>query len=280
MRGASSGTVVGRAVVAGGDASTLERLAEAGDSQPGLRRLVPFWVALYEVQFATREELAAVHGACAWTLRRDRLLAGQAQLSLADLPLAADALAAWAREMGEVWRRYDPGSSLPTDEDWLARARQAFLDSTLAPGQRRECTLADMLAGLSIVPYVEWAAAGVAPTLQGEMEAWGRGSCPVCGGLPDLAILAGDPAARSLVCSRCTTLWPYTRVGCPFCRSGDGQVYYADGDGGHRLYVCLHCRRYVKAVVVPAGATVDPWAERLLTLGMDLAALEAGYGPG
>jgi len=266
--------------LAGGDATTLDRLRQAAQSQPGLCRLVPFWEALYAVQFATRDALAAAHGAFTWTLRRERVLAGQPQLDLADLPLSADALMAWARVMVDAWRRHDPGCSLPADEDWLARARQAFLDPTLAPGQRGELSFADTLAGLAIVPYLEWAAAGIAPTLQGEMEAWGRGTCPVCGGLPDLAILAGDPAARTLICSRCSTLWPYSRVGCPFCHDADQQAYYAAAGSPHRLYICPRCRRYLKTVMAQPGSRVDPWAERLLTLGMDLAALEAGYGPG
>jgi formate dehydrogenase accessory protein FdhE len=264
----------------GGDASTLERLAQAGRSEPGLRHLVPFWSALYRVLFAERARLAAAHGAFAWSLQRDRLLAGQPQLSRADLPLAAHALAACVQELARAWQRHDPASSLPAGEDWLARAEQALRDPTLAPGQRRELGFADTLAALSLVPYLEWAAAGIAPTLEGELEAWGRGLCPVCGGLPDLAILAGDPAARHLVCSRCSTPWPYARVGCPFCRDAGQQAYYADGDGTHRLYVCPRCRRYLKTVVAAGERRVDPWAERLLTMGMDLAALEAGYGPG
>lgn len=267
-----------RVLPAGGDATTLERLRQAAASQPGLRRLVPFWEAVYRVQFATRDRLAAALGPFAWSLRRDRLLAGQPQLGLEDLPLAADALAAWAQSVFEAWRPFDPACSLPEGEDWPARVRAAFVNPPEADGRRREQNFAGTLAGLALVPYLEWAAAGVRPTLAGEMESWGRGHCPVCGGAPDLAILSGDPATRTLVCARCSTLWPYPRVGCPFCRDADRQAYYAGEDRRYRLYICPQCRRYLKAVTAPPGDNIDPWAERLLTIGMDLAAREAGYG--
>lgn len=263
---------------AGGDATTLARLAQAAEIEPGLRRLVPFWQAIYRVQFATRDRLAAAFGPFAWSLRRERLLAGQPQLDLEDLPLAADALATWAQSMVEAWQPFDPACSLPEGEGWLARVRAAFLNPPEADGRPHEQDFAGTLAGLALVPYLEWAAAGVRPTLVGEMESWGRGCCPVCGGAPDLAVLSGDPAARTLVCSRCSTPWPYPRVGCPFCHDADHQAYYTDGDRRYRLYICPLCRRYLKAVTAPPAESVDPWAERLLTIGMDLAAREAGYG--
>ncbi len=97
---------------------------------------------------------------------------------------------------------------------------------------------------------------------------------------PDLAILAGDPAARSLVCSRCSTAWLYRRVGCPFCHDVERQAYYVDGDARYRLYLCQGCRRYLKTIDARRlGGNLDPKVERLVTIGMDLAALREGYGP-
>ncbi len=270
-----------RVIVVGGDETTAERLAQAARTRPDLGALVPFWSDIYRAQLAARAELAAQRGTFAWALRRERLLAGQAQLEPDDLQFDTLPLVAWVRALVEAWRPHDPSRSLPAGDDWLARVRQAFQDPSLAPGQCQDLGWSETLAALALAPILEWAAAGVAPQLEGELEAWGRGHCPVCGGCPDLAVLAGDPPSRSLICSRCNALWPYVRVGCPFCHDVDHQVYHSDDDEAYRLYLCLQCRRYLKALDVRRrGGRVDPWAERLLTIGMDLAALEAGYGPG
>ncbi len=264
----------------GGDATTLERLGRAAELRPDLARLVPFWAHIYRVQFAARGALVAAHGTLSWPLRDERLLAGRPQLEPADLPLDPEAIAGCVCDLAAAWRAQGAACALPLGEDWARRVRRVFLDATLAPGQRYRLGFADTLAFLALVPYLEWAASSIAPALQGEPEAWSRGSCPVCGGRPDLAVLAGDPASRSLVCSRCSTVWAYPRVGCPFCHDVEGQVYHAGDDGTHRLYLCPQCWRYLKTVDLRADACqIDPWAERLLTIDMDLAALEAGYGP-
>ena len=263
--------------VVGGDESTLERLAGAALTQPDLAGLVPFWTGICRVQLAGR---AALGPPPLWTVRRDRLQAGKPQLELADLPLAPEALGQLAGRLAQVWSEHDPTRAQDGEADWLALAHQAFSDPTLWHGQRRELAFAESVAALALAPYLEWAAAGIVPALEGEWTAWGRGTCPVCGGLPDLAVLVGDPAARSLVCGRCSTGWPHGRVGCPFCGDVERQAYHPSDDGRYRLYLCPACRRYLKTVDANRlGGVVDPRVERLVTIGMDLAALEAGYGP-
>jgi formate dehydrogenase maturation protein FdhE len=47
----------------------------------------------------------------------------------------------------------------------------------------------------------------------------------------------------------------------------------------HRLYVCPACREYLKTVDLrKARRVVQPMVERLLTVGMDLAARDEGFG--
>ncbi len=269
---------VGSAALAG-QGQTMERLARTIDERPDLAQVAPFWQAILLTQSEAREELAASRP-LAWTVRRDRLSDGRPQLVVEDLPLAEEALAQLIGRLEAIWRRHDPGRPASREQIWLPRVRLAFEDPTLMFGQRRELGFEDGLAALALVPYLEWAAAGVAPALGGELEAWARGYCPVCGGHPDLAILAGDPPARSLVCSRCSTAWPYPRVRCPFCHDVERQAYHVDGDGRYRLYVCQDCRRYLKTLDARRlGGNLNPKVERLVTIGMDLAALREGYGP-
>jgi formate dehydrogenase maturation protein FdhE len=55
-------------------------------------------------------------------------------------------------------------------------------------------------------------------------------------------------------------------------------MYYASDDELHRLYVCPSCNHYVKTVDLrKARRVIQPMVERLLTVGMDLAAQQEGY---
>ena len=111
---------------------------------------------------------------------------------------------------------------------------------------------------------------------------WQRGYCPICGGKPDLASLSThDEGARHLLCSRCDNEWLYRRLGCPYCERADhGKIrYFPEEEGPHRLYVCNECKRYLKTIDLreAPGQVLLP-VERVLTMGMDVAARDAGYG--
>jgi len=101
-----------------------------------------------------------------------------------------------------------------------------------------------------------------------------------CGGAPDFAVLEGDGGARRLLCGRCDAEWAHARTGCPFCGNQDRETlgYFGTGDAAHRLYVCDRCNRYLKTLDLRATwrRPLLP-AERVLAVGMDLAAARAGY---
>ncbi|MGD0204918.1 MAG: formate dehydrogenase accessory protein FdhE [Dehalococcoidia bacterium] len=112
---------------------------------------------------------------------------------------------------------------------------------------------------------------------------WYRGRCPICGGEPDLAALERGSGRRRLLCSRCDSEWAFQRIGCPFCGNDDPRrlAYYPSDDHIYRLSVCEQCHRYLKTIDLrqAAGERLLP-AERILTVVMDVAALDAGYGEG
>lgn len=127
-------------------------------------------------------------------------------------------------------------------------------------------------------PFLQARARQLAPHLHDEL--WQRGYCPVCAGWPDLAYLEDSTRSRRLVCSRCDTDWRFPRVKCPFCSASESAelAYYPGPEKKYRLYVCNHCRRYLKALdTTYAGVNFFYPVERVLTLSMDLAAQEAGY---
>ncbi len=109
---------------------------------------------------------------------------------------------------------------------------------------------------------------------------WYRGRCPICGGEPDIAALERGSGQRRLLCSRCDSEWAYLRIACPFCGNEDPSqlAYYPSDDKVYRLSVCERCHRYLKTVDLreTAGEKLLP-AERILTVGMDVAAEKAGY---
>jgi FdhE protein len=134
-----------------------------------------------------------------------------------------------------------------------------------------------LAVGFALAPYLQRAADEILPRL--DLTAWRRGHCPVCGGRPNFALLGEDTGARQLMCSRCTALWSYRRVGCPFCSTEERPSYYSSEEGLYKLYVCAACKGYLKTVDLrEARSVVQPVVERLLSVGMDLAAQQEGYG--
>ncbi len=112
---------------------------------------------------------------------------------------------------------------------------------------------------------------------------WYRSYCPVCGSQPDLAALEKDVPGRTLLCSSCDTEWVFKRVGCPYCGNDDHSqlAYHPSEDGSYRLYLCEVCKSYLKTVDRRERWRLRPLpVERIITVGMDLAAIDAGYVPG
>ena len=109
---------------------------------------------------------------------------------------------------------------------------------------------------------------------------WYLTFCPVCGGEPDFASLAKETGSRRLLCSRCDAEWSFQRVGCPFCgnEEQDKLGYYLSEDEVYRLYVCETCKRYLKTVDLrQTWREILLPVERIVTVDMDMAAIQAGY---
>jgi formate dehydrogenase maturation protein FdhE len=112
-----------------------------------------------------------------------------------------------------------------------------------------------------------------------DFAAWHRGSCPLCGGEPELALIT--PAAdRLLICGRCSARWRFDQITCPFCLNADrGRITsFASRDGQYRLYACDECERYLKAFDArQASRPVMPIVDAIATLPLDAAAIQKGY---
>jgi len=121
--------------------------------------------------------------------------------------------------------------------------------------------------------------AGDAVMARSDLGGWNRGTCPLCGGEPDLAVITAA-ADRLLICGRCAARWRFEQLTCPFCLNSDrGKITsFASRDGQYRLFACGVCERYLKAYDARrASRPVMPAVDSVATLPLDAAAIQKGF---
>jgi FdhE protein len=106
--------------------------------------------------------------------------------------------------------------------------------------------------------------------------------CPVCGTWPVASVVRTDPGAqgfRYLHCALCATEWHMVRVTCTHCGGTKG-IDYRSIEGGPeaiRAECCESCRTYRKILYQEKDSRVEPVADDLASLALDLLLSEAGY---
>jgi FdhE protein len=109
-----------------------------------------------------------------------------------------------------------------------------------------------------------------------------RGVCPSCGSTPVAGVVSASgptPGARYLHCSLCATAWNHVRAACITCGESRSIVLEGiDGDPGVvKAETCGACNTYAKMLYQAKDTQVDPYADDLATLGLDLLVTEAGW---
>jgi FdhE protein len=113
----------------------------------------------------------------------------------------------------------------------------------------------------------------------------GEGACPACGAPPVASIVVGWSGAfgtRFCACSLCGTLWNRPRVRCTLCGATQG-IAYQEIDGGSanvKAETCESCRGYVKILHQQNEPSLDPVADDVTTLALDLLLRDSGYRRG
>lgn len=110
----------------------------------------------------------------------------------------------------------------------------------------------------------------------------GDGVCPCCGGPPVASLVVGWPTAhgaRYCACSLCGALWNYVRIRCTQCGSTKGVSYQevAGSDGTVKAETCDHCHAYVKVLYQDKEPSLEPMADDVATLALDLLMREGPY---
>ena len=261
-----------------------QRLRQEAAERPELANTIDLYCALLEAQGRARIEPGVAPDAAEVVARLEQ---GLPVLSPEALAVDNEALGELCDEIVSILaaRRPEQADALASLRTWLARERERL--GALAAQYLREGRIgeggdeADLLAFIfdtALHPFLRAWALLLAPLLEG--RTWYRGVCPACGGDPDFAALDRRGGRRRLFCPRCDTEWTFRRVGCPFCDNDDPRQlgYFPSGDGAYRVSVCGACRRYIKTIDLrEVKGERLPAMERVLTLGIDLAAQKAGY---
>ncbi|MDP1680491.1 MAG: formate dehydrogenase accessory protein FdhE [Burkholderiales bacterium] len=104
--------------------------------------------------------------------------------------------------------------------------------------------------------------------------------CPVCASAPVTSIvrIGSEHGLRYLHCSLCGTEWHMVRTKCSNCESTKGIAYYGiEGDkGAVKAEACEECGSYLKILYLDKDPYLDPTADDLASLALDILMDETG----
>jgi FdhE protein len=176
-----------------------------------------------------------------------------------------------------------PHEEIEAQADALLTARHNEVDAAMAPF---------VMAALQVC-WVDLASRFVVADVQ-PLDI--PGICPVCGILPVASIIRTEQpfqGYRFLHCALCATEWHMVRAMCTQCQASkdigyhsidgahdDGQGQGWSGAAAVRAESCDTCHTYRKIVYREKDSSVDPVADDLATVTLDLLMAEAGYHRG
>lgn len=112
----------------------------------------------------------------------------------------------------------------------------------------------------------------------------GDGVCPCCCGPPVSSLVVGWEGAhntRFCVCSLCAANWNYVRIKCTRCGETGGIGYqHLEHDKQVRAETCETCKNYVKVLQQVANPGLDPVADDVASIALDLLVRDLGYRRG
>jgi len=135
--------------------------------------------------------------------------------------------------------------------------------------------------GQFMKPCIEKQAEMLKPLIQ-DLQ-WTKGYCPICGTLPELSFIKGEPAEKWLMCALCGHQWRFAIMMCPFCENLDQEqteLFSIVGREHERAELCHMCNRYM--VSIELGKRPTEHAVEAASLGMvhlDIVAQGRGFLP-
>ena len=158
-------------------------------------------------------------------------------------------------------------------------ARQAMFAAVLADAVPVEAVAEHIFAAAVLQVIAARRSALLDPLLPQPVA---DGVCPCCGGPPVSSVVAGNAnieGVRYVQCSLCATQWNHVRVKCVTCGSTKGIAYQAiEGIADTiKAETCDECRTYVKILNQRKDMELEPVADDVASLGLDLLVTEAGW---
>lgn len=171
-------------------------------------------------------------------------------------------------------------------------ARAALAAVTAAPPEDRRWLLTNVLAD-TIPPEAAaahlFAAAAVhlhmaraAATLPADqLVVIATGICPACGGRPGVSVVTAAQGIENLryaCCATCATQWNEVRLKCLSCGSTKGISFRSveDENAAIKAETCSECGHWLKVMYRTRNASLDPLADDVASLGLDIAMQSTG----
>lgn len=151
-----------------------------------------------------------------------------------------------------------------------------FLEGNVAAGEAAQAVF--VAAALQVAWTRMAALLDVADLGSGEADS---GQCPVCGSPPVSGLVSPGGTKfghRHLHCSLCATAWRYARVRCVHCGSTDKISFrQLAGTTYLRAECCEQCQGYSKLFYLEGARAIEPFADDLASLGLDVLVGEEGF---
>lgn len=184
------------------------------------------------------------------------------------------------------------------DAAWLERQADRLLSGVMLG---LDLAAAPLVAAALQTYWVHMVAATQAARAADHLPPFGRvdvsTTCPCCGSLPVASVsrIGGDAGGyRYLHCSLCATEWHMVRIKCARCQKTQGIHYQSlaladeasarsSASSSQRskpvveAETCDNCGHYLKIVHMERDANVEPVADDLATVTLDLLVSDAGF---
>lgn len=259
-------------------------LAQTSELKPYL----DFLAALTRLQARLVAQLTAVQ-----PLPRARLAHARAanmppidRAALADGPALHDTLAALIEGAADLTMPDVARLALAALRAADREDRAWLLDNVLSDTFPEDSVAPHLFAATAVQVHL----ARLAGTLVGNgLVPVGTGLCPACGGWPVTSSVRGEQGVENVryaTCACCATRWNEVRVKCLCCGSTKGLTYRSaeTHDATVKAECCAECGSWVKILYQVKNPTLDPVADDVGSLGLDMLMKEtpfrrAGFNP-
>lgn len=264
-----------------------ERLRQlSGSDRAGEGRAIGDYLELMAVIAEAQQSILATFSAAPPNAEALRLARTHGMPPLHVMSVTRDA--SWRGILGELC------GSVLDEGGFPAAVRDSCAQLQHAPAARLEAQADAILAGrlaevdTAVAPFVMSALQVYWLELAAQLPAAEAkplefpGVCLVCGTLPVASVVRvdkGSPGNRYLHCALCATEWHMARITCSHCRETKGLAYHSVEGGSPAVQAesCPRCRGYRKIFYQEKDTAVEPVADDLASVALDLLMSAEGY---